>query len=90
MREIFEVDLIFVSLCVNCPVLCGEADLLCSAREQDRGESLSRSVWDLVKAHKDTYLRDDNEADDSEEHGHDQCDPCSPSPTTVNKLASIS
>ena len=33
MCDIFEVDLIFISLCMDGPVLCGKADLLCSARE---------------------------------------------------------
>ena len=81
--EIFEINLVLVRLCVDCPVLCGIADLLCSSREQDRGKGLIKSVQKFVKAYRNTYLRDDNESNDSEEHGHDQCDPCSPSPTAV-------
>jgi hypothetical protein len=43
--EVFEVDLVLISLRVDCPVLCGKADLLCSAREQDRGKGLSGSAY---------------------------------------------
>jgi hypothetical protein len=43
--EVFEADLVLVSLGVNCPVLGGEANLLCSAREQDRGKGLSKSAY---------------------------------------------
>ena len=83
MGEVLEVNLVLVRLRVDCPVLCGIADLLCSSREQDRGKGLIKSVQKFVKAYRNTYLRDDNESNDSEEHGHDQCDPCSPSPTAV-------
>lgn len=40
VRELLHVDLVLVCLCVDCPVLRGEADLLCSARKQNRSQGL--------------------------------------------------
>jgi hypothetical protein len=43
--DIFEIDLVFVSLRVKGPVLCLVTELLCSARKQDRSKSLSELAY---------------------------------------------